>query len=154
INEDGTPGPNFAKAHQFKIVAPPNGGKFFSSANMTQKQLYSVLPAPDLGGVTKVSPYFGLVDPGLAAADELLRGTGGTGLNGTLGADVRIANVNNLPPGPFQMTGADMPFDAFTGDTIHQYFQMYQQMDCAIDAEHVSKGNPTGCLHDLQSAIT
>jgi phospholipase C len=47
-----------------------------------------------------------------------------------------------------------MPFDAFTGDTIHQYFQMYQQMDCAIDQEHVSKGNPTGCLHDLQSAIT
>src|ERR1700760_3407444 len=31
---------------------------------------------------------------------------------------------------------------------------MYQQMDCAIDAEHVSRGNPTGCLHDLQSAIT
>ena len=49
-----------------------------------------------------------------------------------------------LPPGPFQMTGPTMPFDAFTGDTIHQYFQMYQQMDCAIDAEHVSKNNPTG----------
>ena len=31
---------------------------------------------------------------------------------------------------------------------------MYQQMDCAIDREHVSSGNPTGCLHDLQSAIT
>src|SRR5262249_32944143 len=29
-----------------------------------------------------------------------------------------------------------------------------QQMDCAIDNEHVSRGNPTGCLHDLQSAIT
>jgi phospholipase C len=47
-----------------------------------------------------------------------------------------------------------MPYDAFTGDTIHQYFQMYQQMDCAIDKEHVSRENPTGCLHDLQSAIT
>jgi phospholipase C len=46
-----------------------------------------------------------------------------------------------------------MPFDAYTGDTVHQYFQMVQQVDCAIDAEHVSKGNPTGCLHDLQSAI-
>jgi phospholipase C len=31
---------------------------------------------------------------------------------------------------------------------------MYQQVDCKIDAEHVSKGNPTGCLHDLQSAVT
>ena len=154
INEDGTPGPNFAKAHQFQIVAPPNGGKFFMSADAAQKQLYAVLPAPDLGGVGKVSQYFGLTDPGLAPADEFLLGTGGTGLSVTLGPDVRIANVNNLPPGPFQMTGPDMPFDAFTGDTIHQYFQMYQQMDCAIDAEHVSKHNPTGCLHDLQSAIT
>src|ERR1041385_2435674 len=27
-------------------------------------------------------------------------------------------------------------------------------MDCAIDKEHVSRDNPTGCLHDLQSAIT
>ena len=52
------------------------------------------------------------------------------------------------------MTGPTMPYDAYTADTIHQFFQMYQQMDCAIDREHVSKGNPTGCLHDLQSAIT
>jgi phospholipase C len=72
----------------------------------------------------------------------------------TLGPDTRITNVNSLPPGPFQMTGPTMPFDAFTGDTIHQYFQMVQQMDCAIDSEHVSKDNPTGCLHDLQSAVT
>src|SRR6476659_30604 len=46
INADGTPGPNFARAHQFQIVAPPNNGKFFISAGMAQKQLYSVLPAP------------------------------------------------------------------------------------------------------------
>jgi hypothetical protein len=31
INADGTPGPNFAKAHQFQIIAPPNHGKFFST---------------------------------------------------------------------------------------------------------------------------
>src|SRR6202790_5636745 len=33
INSDGTPGPNFAKAHQFQIISAPNGGKFFSSAD-------------------------------------------------------------------------------------------------------------------------
>ena len=93
-------------------------------------------------------------DPGLPPADQFLFGTGGTGLSFTLGPDTRITNVNSLPPGPFQMTGPTMPFDAFTGDTIHQYFQMVQQVDCAIDAEHVSKDNPTGCLHDLQSAVT
>ena len=47
-----------------------------------------------------------------------------------------------------------MPYDAFTGDTIHQIFQMWQQMDCAIDEQHISRRNPTGCLHDLQSAVT
>ena len=159
INADGTPGPNFAKAHQFKIVSAPNGGKFFSSADLAQKQLYSTLPAPDVAGVGAVSPYLPVLsipggDPGLPPADQFLFGTGGTGLSFTLGPDTRITNVNNLPPGPFQMTGPTMPFDAFTGDTIHQYFQMVQQMDCAIDAEHVSRRNPTGCLHDLQSAIT
>src|ERR1700676_1057636 len=37
VNADGTPGPNFAKAHQFKIVSPPNGGKFFISADLADK---------------------------------------------------------------------------------------------------------------------
>lgn len=152
INADGTPGPNFATGHQFQIVAPPNGGKFFMSANQAQKQLYAVLPPPDLAGVGN-PPNAGVVDPGLAPADEFLLNTGGTGLNVTLGPDVRITNVNHLPPGPFQLTGPDMPFDAYTGDTVHQYFQMVQQVDCAIDREHVSRNNPTGCLHDLQSAI-
>ncbi len=159
INQDGSPGPNFAKAHQFKIVSAPNGGKFFSSADLAQKQLYATLPAPDVAGVGPVSPYLPVLsipggDPGLPPADQFLFGTGGTGLGFTLGPDTRITNVNNLPPGPFQMTGPTMPFDAFTGDTIHQYFQMVQQVDCAIDKEHVSRRNPTGCLHDLQSAIT
>jgi phospholipase C len=159
VNEDGSPGPNFAKAHQFKIVSAPNGGKFFRSADMAQKQLYATLPAPDVAGVGAVSPYAAVLgipggDPGLSPADQFLFGTGGSGLGFTVGPDVRITNVNNLPPGPFQMTGPTMPFDAFTGDTIHQYFQMVQQVDCAIDKEHVSKHNPTGCLHDLQSAIT
>jgi phospholipase C len=159
INADGSPGPNFTKAHQFKIVSAPNAGKYFSSADSSQKQLYATLPAPDVNGVGSVSPYAGILsipggDPGLPPQDQFLFGTGGSGLSFTLGPDTRITNVNNLPPGPFQLTGPTMPFDAFTGDTIHQYFQMVQQMDCAIDAEHVSKENPTGCLHDLQSAVT
>ena len=33
-NADGSPGPNFAKAHQFKVTSAPNGGKFFSSADL------------------------------------------------------------------------------------------------------------------------
>jgi len=159
VNADGTPGHHFARAHQYQISSAPNGGKFFSSAGLANKTLYGTLPPPDLNGVGAVSPYVGIVslpggDPGLPPEDQSLFGTGGTGLSSTLGPDMRITNVNALPPGPFQLTGPDMPFDAFTGDTIHQYFQMVQQMDCAMDAEHVSRSNPTGCLHDLQSAVT
>ena len=159
INADGSPGPNFAKAHQFQITSAPNGGKFFSSADLANKQLYVTLPPPDLNGVGPVSPAAGILslpggNPGLPPADQFLFGTGGSGLNFTEGPDIRISNVSTLPPGPFQLTGPNMAFDAYAGDTIHQYFQMVQQVDCAIDAEHVSKDNPTGCLHDLQSAVT
>ena len=157
VNADGTPGPNFAKAQQYQIVSAPNGGKFFSSADMANKQLYATLPSPDLNGVGPVSPALPLLavggDPGLAPQDQFLLGTGGTGLAFTKGPDPRITNVNSLLPGPFQLTGPTMPYDAYAADTVHQYFQMVQQVDCAIDAEHVSKDNPTGCLHDLQSAI-
>src|SRR5215468_3431592 len=159
VNADGTPGPNFAKAHQFQITSAPNFGKFFISADLKEKTLYTTLPPPDIAGVPAVSPLSFILsvpggDPGLPPQDQFLFGTGGTGLAATLGPDTRITNVNTLPPGPFQLTGPTKPYDSFEGDTIHQYFQMYQQMDCAIDNEHVSRGNPTGCLHDLQSAIT
>src|ERR1700730_8006266 len=159
INADGSPGKNFAKAHQFRVTSAPNGGKYFVSVDLKNKSLYGVLPAPDIGGVPAVSPLSFILsipggDPGLPPKDQFLFGTGGTGLPVTLGPDTRITNVTTLPPGPFQMTGPTMPYDAFTGDTSHEFFQMYQQMDCAIDKEHVTKGNPTGCLHDLQSAVT
>src|ERR1700719_1179846 len=158
VNADGTPGKNFAKAHQFQIISAPNNGKYFISADMQQKALYNVLPPPDLGGVQNppAAAILGLPggDPGLPPEDQFLFGTGGTGLPNSLGPDIRVTNATTLPPGPFQMTGPTMSYDAYTGDTIHQFFQMYQQMDCAIDKEHVTKGNPTGCLHDLQSAVT
>jgi phospholipase C len=158
IKANGTPDENFSKAHQFQITSAPNGGKFFISAGSANKTLYTTLPAPDLGGVQN-PPAAGILglpggDPGLPAADQFLFGTGGTGLPNSLGPDVRITNVNTLLPGPYQLTGPTMPYDAYTGDTIHQFFQMYQQVDCAIDQAHVTRQNPTGCLHDLQSAVT
>jgi phospholipase C len=158
VKADGSPGWNFARAHQYQITSAPNGGKYWISADKSQKTLYTHLPAPDVNGVQN-PPSAGLLqipggDPGLPANEQFLFGTGGTGLPFSEGPDTRITNVNTLPPGPFQMTGPTMPYDAYTGDTIHQYFQMYQQTDCAIDAEHVTPWNPTGCLHDLQSAVT
>jgi len=160
INADGTPGENFAQAYQFELTGAPNNGKYFVHAPDAVKSLYPVLPAPDLAGTPPVSGLSFILqvtggDPGLPAADQFLFGTGGTGLNVSppfVGPDTRITNVNNLPPGPFQMTGPTMPYDAFTGDTIHQFFQMFQQVDC--DGSRATRKNPTGCLHDLQSFTT
>jgi phospholipase C len=160
INADGTPGKNFAVAHQFQVTTAPNGGKYFISAPDADKALYNTLPAPDLAGTPPVSALSFILqvpggDRGLPPEDQFLFGTGGTGLSVPppfVGPDTRITNVNNLPPGPFQMTGPTMPYDAFTGDTIHQLFQMYQQVDC--DGSRATRENPTGCLHDLQSFTT
>ena len=73
IKADGSPGPRFAKGHQFKITAPPNGsGKFFISAGSAAKTLYTTLPAPDVGGVQNPPGAVILTipggDPGTAAA--------------------------------------------------------------------------------------
>src|SRR5580704_644358 len=149
INADGTPGPNFSQAHQFQIGSAPNNGKYFVSADKSQKLLYNFLPAPAVNGVQNppAAAILGIPggDPGLPLEDQFLFGTGGTGLPYNEGPDIRVTNATTLPPGPFQMTGPTMSYDAYTGDTIHQFFQMYQQMDCAIDKEHVSRANPTGC---------
>jgi len=80
VNADGSPGRNFARAHQFRIASPPNGGKFFISSDLANKQLYSALPAPDVGGVGPVSPYAGILgipggDPGLPPEDQFLFAT-------------------------------------------------------------------------------
>src|SRR5215469_8648272 len=134
IKADGSPGPNFAKGHQFKIIAPPNGsGNFFISAAAAQKSLYQFLPPPDLAGVQNPPGAAALLltppgDHGLPANAQFLLGTGGTGLPNKTGPDIRITNVTSLPPGPFVMTGPTMPYDAYTSDTIHQYFQMAQQV--------------------------
>src|SRR5689334_9359663 len=90
IKADGSPGPNFTKGHQFKIVAPPNGsGNFFISAGASSKFLYQTLPPPDLAGVQNPPVAFILTipggDPGLPPQDQFLFGTGGTGLPNSVG---------------------------------------------------------------------
>ena len=85
VNADGTPGPNFADGHQYRITSAPNGGKFFISANLKSKALYNVLPAPDIGGVQN-PPAIAVLsipggDPGLPPRSQFLFGTGGAGLS-------------------------------------------------------------------------
>jgi phospholipase C len=166
VNEDGTPGPNFNKAAQFTVTPQ---SQYFIAAPDVSKTAYVTLPPPDLNGVPQTAsdsnpPPFATVaaaqaaEPSLEAEDAVLLTTGASGLpfkpeiNGVRNPDTRILNVNNLPNGPFQQTAKDahgngLPYDAYTQDTIHRFFQMWQQSDCSV--AHATRHNPTGCLSDL-----
>ena len=63
------------------------------------------------------------------------------------GPDTRIPNARNLPPGPFQLTSATLPYDAYTASPVHRFYQMWQQMDC--NAAYATTQNPSGCRSDL-----
>jgi phospholipase C len=166
VDEDGRPGPNFRAAAQFTVLPQP---KYFIDAPDNAKTAYLTLPPPDLGGVPssgndEAPPPFATVaaakaaEPSLRPADAVLLTTGASGLPTTHGPDTRIANVSNLPNGPFQFTAKDprngqgLAYDAYTEDTIHRFFQMWQQSDCAV--RHATHRNPSGCKSDLYPFVT
>jgi acid phosphatase len=150
VRADGTPGPNFGLGAQFTV--PPQTSFYIAAPAKTP---YAVLPAPDTNGAPTASrdtaPPFktaaeAAVEPDVEVADQVLLTTGATGLP-TRSVDTRVTNAAFLPNGPFQLTGPTMPYDAYTGDTIHRLFQMWQQSDCSlVNATH---RNPSGCLNDL-----
>ena len=146
IRADGTPGPNYALATQYSAVdGQPDG----YAVSPMAKSLYPTLPTPLAGGPT--APLFSTV----AAAKAMENGlpdsyyqyltTGGTGLKkGT--PDTRILNVNDLPPGPFQITPG-IPYDAYAASPVHRFYQMWQQADCNV--AFATQWNPSGCKADL-----
>ncbi len=147
INDDGTPGPNYSVARQYSAV--DNHSEGYQVSPMS-KSLYSNLPTPLAGGPTTAFV------PDLATAKAVENGlpddtyytyltTGGTGLkSGT--PDTRIANVNNLPAGPFQLTPG-VPYDGYAASPVHRFYQMWQQLDCNVN--YSDKGNASGCKSDL-----
>ena len=150
VNADGTPGPKFAAGVQFTV--PPQPAYYIGAPSKTP---YAVLPAPDTNGAPTAprdtAPPFNTlqeaaVEQDLETADLVLLTTGATGLP-TRSVDTRVTNAANLPNGPFQLTGPTMPYDAYTGDTIHRLFQMWQQADCSV--ANATRRNPSGCLNDL-----
>jgi phospholipase C len=156
VKADGTPGPNFNKALQSTVDPQPH---YFISP--PTKKAFSALPTPLLNGTPNVAsdanpPPFATVaaaaaaEPALEAGDIHLLTTGASGLAVTEGVDPRVPS--NLRPGPFQMTGELLPYDAYTGDTIHRFFQMWQQSDC--DIHNATRANPSGCLSDLYPFVT
>ena len=84
-------------------------------------------------------------DTGILPEDRHLLLSGATGLPQN-SIDTRIPNATALPNGPFQLTPG-IPYDAYAGDPVHRFFQMWQQMDCSV--RHATARNPSGCLGDL-----
>ena len=152
LNADGRPGPNFARAAQFQ--APAQSSYYIGVA---EKTAYSMLPPPETFGAPAAQrdalPPFSnaaaaaVVEPALEPADETLLTTGASGLDKHQKIDTRIVSYGALPNGPFQLTGPNLPYDSYTGDTVHRFFQMWQQSDCSPD--HAGADNPSGCLSDL-----
>jgi phospholipase C len=157
VRRDGQPGPHFSAARQFTTSSQTS---YFIDAAKTRKTAYSTLPDPTLGGAPNqpspiYPPFKGLteaelaaIEPSLETSDLYLLTTGATGAAVRSGApDTRIANYSALPNGPFQLTGPNLPYDSYTGDTTHSFYQMWQQSDCAIN--NATEDNPTGCLNDF-----
>ncbi len=152
VNADGTPGPNFKRAAQFEVPAQQ---VYYIDAPAKMK--YARLPPPVLDGAPgsrrDLSPPFksmkiaAAVERDLEAPGQSLLTTGATSAAKAQRIDTRVKNYGGLPDGPFQLTGPGLPYDSYTGDTVHKFFQMWQQSDCA--PANASDTNPAGCLSDL-----
>jgi phospholipase C len=151
VNADGTPGPNFVQAQQYSAQ---DTDTFQESPG--SKTLYPTLPPPGVGGPLDVCKNNGICtladamasENGLPADYYPFLQTGGAG-SGQMKktADLRIANVNNLPPGPFQLTSSTFPYDSYAASPVHRFYQMWQQMDCNVS--YATPANPVGCKKDL-----
>ncbi len=155
VNADGTPGPNYKNATQYQALdttvyqlSPPKTGP------------YTTLP-PALagGGYTNGAPPFSKVaeaqtyENGLPSGYYKYLTTGGVPAYLLGKPDMRIYydgnNVNNLPPGPYQLTNSSNPTgpvltaDDYAESPVHRFYQMWQQLDCSASA-----GGSATCLND------
>jgi phospholipase C len=84
--------------------------------------------------------------------------SGGTGQY-SYTPDLRIANFDSLPAGPFQLTngtnsatpGYSLTYTDYTASPVHRFYQMWQQLNCSL--EHASWENPSGCNGNLFSWV-
>jgi phospholipase C len=149
VNADGTPGPNYAK------LAIQNQAQNYTSyqINPTGSGPYTPLPSPIASGGP---PPFSTIAEALTYENGLPLGyykhlTTGAVPSAIAGnPDTRIYyngnDVNNLQPGPYQLTnnnnpnGLTLTADDYAESPVHRFYQMWQQLDCSAAA---------GCLNDL-----
>ena len=144
VKADGTPGPNFEKAHQRAAVdlGEKKGGDPFLLSPPKLDFGGDVLPAPLVGGaedsyIPNDSISFAEAsENGLPSNYYPYLVSGGTGLTSKT-PDTRITNVNALPAGPFQLTnGKSFTYNDYAASPVHRFYQMWQQLDCS--REHIT----------------
>jgi phospholipase C len=152
------PGPNWQRAVQKQVSA--QGSEFTLSPPSAD---YAQLPNPLAGGpagqfanltglCTSLAQCTGLaqeVETGLPDASYYASlASGGTGVtSGTPDTRIQWASGsvqdNNLPPGPFQLTGATLAYTAYAASPVHRFYQMQQQLNC--QPREWDWRNPSGC---------
>jgi phospholipase C len=154
VNEDGTPGPNFAQAQQFSVAGQPS---YYIGAPAIAKSPYSPtnkMPQPNTEGTpaaqSDTAPPFKTIDEAsvekdINKADRDILTTGATNLPAN-SLDTRVPGAGTLT-GPFQMQGPQLTDDDYTGDTTHRFYQDWQQEDCSV--ANVTNANSSGCKADL-----
>jgi phospholipase C len=167
-SKHAVPGPHFELAHQ--LAARDEGSTDTFLLNPPKAEFpRNQLPAPLVGGPktslipNRCAPGTPLVDcpaslalakqseSGLSPNDYVELLTGGTGQTSKT-PDARIAGVNDLPAGPFQLTnGSTFQYDDYSASPVHRFYQMWQQLNCSI--EHASATNPSGCNGNLFSWV-
>ncbi len=146
VKQDGSPGTNFSLAQQ-QAASDTSTDSFLLSPT---KSAFAggVLPAPLTGGpkdsyITGDSVTLAQeTENGLPASYYQYLVSGGTGQASAV-PDVRIANVNALPTGPFQLTSSTFSYDSYSASPVHRFYQMWQQLDCNIS--HATALRPSGC---------
>jgi phospholipase C len=155
VKADGSPGANFSSARQSAATDLASNAFLLNPPKSSFPN--NVLPAPLVGGPS--DSYIAGDSLSLAQASEpdlpgdyyqYLLG-GGSGQNRGI-PDARISNVNALPPGPFQLTnGTTFTYDSYEGSPVHRFYQMWQQLDCALT--HATAQRPSGCDSALFSWV-
>jgi len=167
-NSNAIPGPNFHKAHQLAAVDQGAADGFLLNPP-TQEFPNDRLPAPLTGGpkvsfipnrcaggtpITQCTASLALAkqtETGLPEEYYPYLLNGGTGLARHT-PDVRIADVNALPAGPFQLTnGKTFSYDDYAASPVHRFYQMWQQLNCS--AQRATPDNPSGCDAQLFSWV-
>src|SRR5271165_1713171 len=145
VKADGTPGAKYASVAQQQTL-----NTVLYQISPSGKRPYATLPAPLANGgyIDGLPPFSNIEDAttyenGLLLSDYIYLTTGAVPPSILGKPDTRIMyagkDVNNLPPGPYQLTPG-VGYDDYAESPAHRFYQMWQQLDCSKSA---------GCLNDL-----